>query len=162
MDKESVFKLIEEHYKKRAELSTRRIGRYLSNRANAEDVVQEAYLRMCTYWKSYDPEQSVDKWFGTILNNSIKDFFKADMMHGMSDTMPVEEPAFDNVLNRIEVAELMEIINGKPEDLRKILHLYLIEGFTSSEVGEVVPQSAANVRKIVQRFRDEVADHGRA
>ena len=162
MDKKSVYKLIEDHYREKAELTTRRIGRYLRNRANAEDVVQEAYTRMCAYWKSYDPEQSMDHWFGTILNNSIKAFFKADMLKGMSDDMPNEDPLANRVFDKIEADELMEIINGKSEGIRKILHLYLVEGFTSAEVEEVVPQSASNVRKIVQRFRDEVACHGRA
>ena len=161
MDKEQVYALIEGHYREHHDPTVARIGRYLRHKANAEDVVQEAYYRMCKYWKSYDPEQEVRKWFGTILNNTIKDFFKADLVHGMVGDMPEEDTAPVRVLQRIEIKELIAIIDEKPKNIRTILTLILLQGYTSLETAEQVPESAANVRKIVQRFRQEVAHHGK-
>lgn len=94
MEQQQVYELIETHYREEQPRIVARIGRYLKHRANAEDVVQEAYLRMIKYWKAYDGEQEIGKWFGSILNNTIKDFFKKEMVHGMEVQLPQEEAPF--------------------------------------------------------------------
>ncbi len=153
MTREQVYQLIEEHYREHFDIITRRISRYLGSRYNAEDVLQEAYYRTCKYWDTYDDKQDFKKWFNVILNNSIKDFFKKQILHGMSvDVLP--EIAAVQTLQRIEIGELVKLIEEQEERVCRILKLYLLEGYTSYEVAEIVPESAVNIRKIVERFRN--------
>ncbi len=154
MIREQVYKLIEEHYKENFNRIVRRISRYLNNRHNAEDVVQEAYFRACKYWKSYESEKEFSHWFNIILNNAIKNFFKTNIMQGMGADITLDNTP--HALKCIELKELLGLIENEDERVRRILTLYLVEGYTSVEVGEIVPESAINVRKIVQRFRNEI------
>lgn len=157
MKQPEVYALIEKHFRENSGKMASRIGRYLGHKANAEDVIQEAYLRSCKYWETYDGERPFNQWFGTILNNSIKDFFKKEMLHGMGlDPLP-DEPVGLLPLVTIELKEALALIAQQKENVRDILRMYLIEGHTCNEVAEVVPESASNVRKIVQRFRLEIA-----
>ena len=154
MTKDQVYSLIEGHYAKERDAIVGRVSRYMGSKYNAEDVVQEAYVRMLTYWKAYDPKQAIGKWFSTILTNSIKDYFKKEIVHGMSQDIPPDDMAPVRILQRIELNRLVELIEEQEPRIARILNLHLIEGYTSQEVACLVPESASNVRKITQRFRE--------
>ena len=58
-------RLIEQHADRAFAIARRMTG----NDADAGDVVQEAFLRVMKYMKSYDPTQSFDAWLGQIIRN---------------------------------------------------------------------------------------------
>ncbi len=64
MDAE-IERLIELHSDRAFAIARRMTG----NDADAGDVVQEAFLRVLKYMKSYDPTQSFDAWLGQIIRN---------------------------------------------------------------------------------------------
>jgi len=153
MDKSTVYGLVETHYTDKHDKLVSMVSRYLGSKPNAEDVVQEAYSRTLKYWKAYHPDQGFNTWFGTVLNNAIKDFFKKELLRGMNDDTPVEVASPSQAFQRIQVKELAEMIEGEEKHTANILRLFLLEGYNATEVGQCVPESPTNVRKIVQRFR---------
>jgi RNA polymerase sigma factor (sigma-70 family) len=158
MSKEQVYAAIEAHYREKQATTVSRIAYYLQNKAMAEDVVQEAYLRCCQYWKSYDPGETIAAWFNTILNNSIKDAFKKMMTQGMAHDLPPADAPRSTILDTIELKELLVEIESQPQRVARILHLFLIEGYYSHEIAEIVPENSSTIRKTVQRFRDGLKD----
>jgi len=161
MDKEQFYSLVEEHYKKTFHILSKKLTRYLGNKAVAEDVLQEAYCRLLQYWETYKEDQPFEGWFKTVVNNSIRDHYKKEHLHGMLDDGNLmkeerEEAMLRPFFERIELNSLLETIKNKPYNVRKILTLYLVKGYSSQEVEKVVPESSNNIRKIVQRFRDEI------
>lgn len=64
MDAE-IERLIELHSDRAFAVARRMTG----NDADAGDVVQEAFLRVLKYMKSYDPTQSFEAWLGQIIRN---------------------------------------------------------------------------------------------
>ena len=156
MKKEIVYEQLESHYRANYDRFVARLRRNLNNKYNAEDVVQEAYCRAFKYWSTYDPDKEFDVWFKTVLNNSIKDFFKKEIMHGMSLDVIADDQAPVRMMKRLELKEAFALIEKQEERIRRILVLVLIEGYTSYEVEQVVPESANSIRKIIQRFRDSI------
>ena len=157
MTREQVYKLIEEHCRQRRDMIVRRLSRHFASPHFAEDVVQEAYYRACNYWNTYDPTMLFNTWFSTILNNAIKDFFKEEALHGMG-VMPENTEVDEGLrlLNRMTLEEILQYIAKQPERISRILHLHIIQGYKSEEVARLVPESADNIRKIVQRFRSDI------
>ena len=158
MTRQEFDKLIETHYRKNFATLTKSMSTTGSN-PNAEDIVQEAYMRAIRFWKTYDPSQPFENWFATILRNSISDFFRTEIMHGMvkSEDYWDMDFAIPESFKRIQLQELLKIIDDKDENVKRILTMYLIEGYKSHEIEQVVPESASNIRKIVERFRDEIS-----
>tara|TARA_R100000501_G_C2572409_1_gene78798 strand:+ start:248 stop:718 length:471 start_codon:yes stop_codon:yes gene_type:complete len=154
MEQAEVYDKIEKHFREKNDGIVKKIARHTGNIYNAEDVVQETYYRTCKYWHTFTDGMVFNTWFGTILNNAIKDYFKKEMSHGMSEDLPPDHHAPIRILQRIELSELLADIDEQDERVSRILRLYLLDGYTSKEVAEIVPESAANIRKIVQRFRD--------
>lgn len=58
-------RLIDQHADRAFAIARRMTG----NDADAGDVVQEAFLRVIKYMKSFDPTQSFDAWLGQIIRN---------------------------------------------------------------------------------------------
>ena len=47
--------------------------RLCGNTEEAKELVQEAFYRVLRHWESYDPAQSLENWFLTILRNVYYD-----------------------------------------------------------------------------------------
>ncbi len=58
-------RLIELHADRALAIALRMAG----NRADAEDIVQEAFLRVIKYVKNYDPSHPFEAWLGQIIRN---------------------------------------------------------------------------------------------
>lgn len=151
--REEVYVLIEEHYRKERERYVRFVSKYIQDSTSAEDVVQECYVRACEYWKSYDETVPVGGWIYAILSNCIKEHFNLVYLQGMKLDLPGD--AIYSIYSSIRLKEVIIEINKKPSNISRILNLYLVEGYTSYEVAKVVFETAHNVRKIVQRFKEE-------
>lgn len=155
MEKAEVYNLIDIHFREKYDTLVKKIAVHMGSIHNAEDVIQETYYRACKYWNTFDKTNNLfSTWFATILNNAIKDHFKSEYMHGMSTDILPDLIGETRAFQRIELNQLIKKIEEQEERVSRILRLYLLDGYRSKEIAEVVPESAANIRKIVQRFRD--------
>lgn len=87
---------IEQFYIDNHETYIKRIYRQAGGLANAEDVVQEAFLRALQYSDSYTVREDSDmeKWFNSILRRALVDFKRIETKQGMTsqtDTGETEE-----------------------------------------------------------------------
>lgn len=139
-----MYQLIEEHYRHKR--------RSLRNRGGSNDVIQETYARACKYWSSYDFNSSFDNWISGIFTNAVKGLYELNKKQGMVDNDIV--PGFIPRGKPLKYIQLMEILQKIEDEAHSyILRLSLIDGFTSNEVAQIVPENENNIRQIVYRFR---------
>lgn len=76
---------IEEFYRENCDLYVRRLSRQAGSYSNAEDVVQEAFLRALQYSDSYtiSDNNNLEKWFNSILRRALVDFKRIETKQGM-------------------------------------------------------------------------------
>lgn len=158
MNRQEVYALIEQHYRDNYEDTVKKLSGHTGSSYNAEDIVQTAYMRACEYWNTYDPEQDMNAWIRTIINNSMKDFFRAEILQGMTEGPPNHDGISSAAFHSLELEELLKHIEGKPFGIKRILRMYLIDGYDSQEISKIVPENPANIRKIVERFRNEIQE----
>lgn len=157
MKQEEVYALIEHHYRHHRPAILKAAQNYLGGLANAEDVIQETYMRACQYWHAYDGREEFHTWWSGIYTNCIKRFFNEEALQGMS-LGPRNQEEQEKQTDRITISEVVELIQDKPDRIKKILNLSLIRGLSAPEVAELVPETANSIRKIVHRFRKELPD----
>lgn len=163
MERHEVFKVIEDYYRKnRTNLIKSTYKRAGNSIHNAEDVVQEAFLKACLYWKSYKPEyDSFEQWFIRILGNCCNTFINTERNKGMTlsddriDSLHVFYPSayFTSLLNEIKTD-----INLLPKDKRYVISLILLEEFSPKDVSEIVDINVGTVKTMVYRFKEELKD----
>jgi len=158
MTKEEVYGMIEDHYRGNFEMLTKRMAYGAKSIHNAEDIIQEAYTKALTYWTSYKEGMDFAGWFHVIINNATKDFFNTESLQGMSVDNPPDPIVSPSVLHKMELDEVVQMIEDQPERNATILRLFLLDDYNVKEIAAVVPESGSNIRKIVQRFREGLRD----
>lgn len=131
---------------------------------HAEDAVQEAFVRAMKYEKAAPKEGGVldlARWIGTIVQNAAADIANKERRQGTTKDQYDEEeqngPILDDLSHTNQKYEAVcNEMAEKMEPWNKILPLYFIEGLKSHEVAEIFDVSAANVRKVAQRFKEDM------
>lgn len=131
----------------------------------AEDLAQEAVLRLIKYIDNYDTQQKSEKWkfhlLTTIINNLILDKTKSSRYKRdtPSDAIP---DSFDNsadtesiVINAMEVDRVMAML---PEDQKKLLIERYYYEFTAEELAQRTGLKAGLIRSRTTRINSFVRE----
>lgn len=153
-------RVITDHYKSNFSQLVSRYRQAAGSKHNAEDAVQEAYLRAWKYAKTYDEKLGFNNWFNSILSNCIRDRQKEDILNGMvqENLAPFIDPPRITAIDIVISNEIKQRINALPFKTGYILTMYLFEGYTSKEISEFTEYSTDAIRKIVSRFRAELVE----
>lgn len=144
-----------------------RFGMHLTgNPADADDLVQETYLKAYRFWDKYDQGTNVRAWLFRILKNSFINLYRKrsntpDMVdycettrpvlarHGAADPNNLSDQAFNNLLED----DVSNAVSGLPEDFRTVVILSDIEGLTYEEIAHFVDCPLGTVRSRLHRGR---------
>lgn len=148
---EAIQKHWEANYKQLVKKYTRAAGTVW----DAEDVVQSGYERAIKY---YNPENILDfdPWIGNIIRNALIDHINESrgIIHEELDEYDFEAVSSIHPMQiRVSVEKLISMEN---EDVRPVLELHFLKGYTAKEIYEHNSFSHPNTRKIIQRFRDKL------
>jgi RNA polymerase sigma-70 factor (ECF subfamily) len=115
--------------------------RYTKNEADAVEVLNNGFLKVFKNIQRFNPEKaSLYTWLRTIIVNSCIDFFKArqkEMHHEELDSIcEVHFPA--EAISRIKSTELLELIRQLPPATQAVFNLYVIEGYSHKEIGQML------------------------
>jgi RNA polymerase sigma-70 factor (ECF subfamily) len=140
--------------------SLRRYARaLLRNRADAEDLVQEALARAIGRADSFQAGTNMRAWLFTILHNVHVNQVRSRASR--PDEVPVE--SVENRLTtparqeeRVEVREMMRALDELPDEQRQVLLLVALEGLKYEEVAEMIGVPIGTVMSRLSRGREAV------
>lgn len=116
--------------------------RYAGNRMEAQDVLQEVFVKIYNNIGSYNHEGSFEGWLRRIAVNTSITNYRKNLKHAfqkdVDDLMKSqEEPAtFDDLEYTAE--EMMQCIERLPLGYKTIFNMYVIEGFMHKEISEML------------------------
>ncbi len=140
--------------------------RMTGNTADADDLVQETYLKAYRFWDRYEQGTNIRAWLFRILKNSyINRYRKESKEPGMVDYDEIQnvyssigsgvvrddtpDASFDRMLDDVVSSAVLEL----PEDFRTVVILCDIEGLTYEEIAEFVDRPLGTVRSRLHRGR---------
>ena len=114
--------------------------RYARHRMEAEDIVQDAFIKVFDKVNKFQFKGSFEGWIRRIvINTALKKFNKKSFQNeeiGNEDYIdPIEEP---EVFNTLSVEEIMNLISKLPDGYRIVFNLYAIEGYNHKEIAELL------------------------
>ena len=114
--------------------------RYTVSNMEAEDIMQETFIKIFNHIGRYSPTGSFEGWIKRIAVNTAIEHYRKNRKILLVDELPEEkEPAFDfNIIDKMAAAELTRIINLLPEGYKMIFNLYAVEGYNHREIGEML------------------------
>jgi RNA polymerase sigma-70 factor, ECF subfamily len=134
-----------------------RLGaRMLGSQADAEDVVQDAYVKAYQALRAGRLERGVrvQTWLYRIVTNGSIDALRTRKRRSSSDEMP--DPGYDGAAwaeAHLALRELDDWLRVLPADQRAAVTLKYLEGFTSAEVAEILSTSEGAVEQRLVRAR---------
>ncbi len=130
--------------------------RFLYNTHDAEDSVQEVFIKAYTNMKSFDATRRFSPWLYRIAHNeflnAIRKKYRDPLPFFDPDTLlphPVAPEETDQAVKDKELKELMSSnLNKLPTKYREPLILYYFEGLSYQEISDVmqIPVSTIGVR----------------
>jgi RNA polymerase sigma-70 factor (ECF subfamily) len=114
--------------------------RYAKTRFEAEDVFHEAFVKVFQNIETYQ-QGSFEGWMTRIFVNTSINNFRRNQKHYNHEQHSEENDsgsADEVILSGISAKELMAVIAELPEGYRLVFNMYVVEGYTHKEIGEML------------------------
>jgi RNA polymerase sigma-70 factor (ECF subfamily) len=130
--------------------------RYAPNTYGPSDLLQDSFIKIFGAIKTYDAEKgSIETWMRRIVINTalkkLKRKYIANEVYTLDNIKPIySEP---KVYEKFHEEEIMELIEGLPEGYRQVFNLYVIEGYSHKEIGNLLQIEESSSRSNLSRAR---------
>lgn len=144
-------------YRRYGDLVLGRCRTILRNDADAQDAMQEVFLKVHRFSESFRGESSPSTFLYRVTTTTCLNRIRSRKRRPED---PVEElptlPSTDSVLDTLALRELLEsLLNQGDPKTRECLVYHYVDGMTHDEVGEMVGLSGAAVRKRIAAFKTD-------
>jgi RNA polymerase sigma factor (sigma-70 family) len=116
--------------------------RYAKNKMEAEDVLQEVFVKIYTNIHTYHHDGSFEGWLRRIAVNTSITYYRKNLKHAFQEDIDdVVQHRNDPVqYEDLEYTqeELMGCINKLPVGYKTVFNLYVIEGFMHKEIADML------------------------
>ncbi len=143
--------------------------RLSGNVEESKELVQEAFARILSTWDRYDPSQSFDRYFLTIVKNIYYDYVSRKSSLNLSLDAPInpqngletfadqladrEEPLLERLMRRETAKTVEECLWEISGEYRAILTLCDMEGFSYEQIAQTLGCPLGTVRSRIARAR---------
>lgn len=125
------------------------------NPQDAEDAVQEVFLRLYIRQEPFAAPEYLRHWLIRVTVNVCRDVLKSPWRRRR---VPLEELPETPVFDRPEQGELYREVMGLPEKYRTVLYLFYYEELTVKEIGEVLDLRTTAVTTRLHRARAKLKE----
>lgn len=115
--------------------------RYMSNKMDAEDMLQEGWVKVFKQLKTYNSDKGTFYgWMRKIFVNTNLEFLRKKRLkfEELGDFQFNSHSYESRVVSDMSMQELVKILQVLPNGYRSVFNLYVIEGYTHKEIGEAL------------------------
>lgn len=126
---------------------------YLKNRADAEDVMQEALLKLYTETKTFESPDHERNWLIRVAVNECRKLLRSPWRRRIGS---LDEAAEAPVFDRPAQSELFRQVMALPPKYRAAVYLYYYEGYSVKETAALLGAKASTVQTWLMRARGQL------
>lgn len=130
--------------------------RYAKNQMEAEDVLQEGFIKVFRYLKDYRNEGSLEGWIRRTMVNTAINLYRKKIKYQKDISLDQTEPINneeESAIDKLSAKELLDVIRELPDGYRMVFNLNVIEGYTHREIGEMLNISENTSKSQLSRAR---------
>lgn len=123
---------------------------YAKTKEDAEDVLQNVFLKLLTKRVNFEDEEHIRKWLIRVAVNECNSLWSSFWRKNVEYIDRMEEGiTFQNA----DYSDLYDAIKVLPAKLRIVLHLFYYEGYRTKEIADLLHIREATVRSRLTRAR---------
>lgn len=129
--------------------------RYAKDRAEAEDMLQEGFIKVFNNISRFKHEGSFEGWIRRIMVFTAINIYRyrSRKFQESYDTEDCDAVYDDNVIDQISTKEIVALIQHLPEGYRMVFNLYALEGYSHREIGELLGVAEGTSKSQYSRAR---------
>ncbi len=132
----------------------------LGNREDAEDACQETFIRVYSNLDKFDLQSPFRNWFYTILSNRCLDLLrKRRRFYSFFKKMKEEQTEDTNTQSSVSSQNqplTPKILEGLSPKERVALCLWANEGYSGTEIGQVMKYAPSTARVLLYKARKKI------
>lgn len=114
--------------------------RYANSDMEAEDTMQEIFIKLFTKIGQYKPGGSFEAWIKRVsINYSIEVYRRNKRLVFVESYAGIYESGYDSTsIQKLSAEEITGLINQLPEGYRMVFNLFAVEGYTHKDIAELM------------------------
>jgi RNA polymerase sigma-70 factor (ECF subfamily) len=117
--------------------------RYSKSKAEAEDNLQDGFIRIYKDLHQFNPQKGAFKaWaYRIVINTCLQKIRSRKINYINLDTtgdMQIDVEHNAGIVEELSLQELTELIQGLPDGYRMVFNMYVMDGFSHKEISELL------------------------
>jgi RNA polymerase sigma factor (sigma-70 family) len=115
------------------------VRRYIDQDEQAEEVMNNGYLRAFQKIKQYNFQGSFEGWLRKIVFHAVADYVKQNAKYS-SQIVLVEKDEYvhKDHADKLYYDQLVQLVQALPDATRTVFNMYVMDGFTHKEIGNLL------------------------
>jgi len=130
--------------------------RFARNTLEADDILQEGFIKVFSYLKDFRFEGSLEGWIRKIIVNTAINYYKSkqnEWNETSIDKFASNQAVAEDILDKISVGDLLQLIRELPEGYRLVFNLHVMEGYNHQEIAKILNISENTSKSQLSRAR---------
>ncbi len=134
--------------------------RYTKMQQEAEDILQEAFLKVFNNINNFRKDSSLAYWIKRIVINTALNHQRSKLyLYPMVDISDLNKRSTDDIaLSSLGQKELLEMVKRLPSGCQVIFNLYAIEGYKHHEIADMLDLSEGTSKSQYARAKSLLKD----
>jgi RNA polymerase sigma factor (sigma-70 family) len=114
--------------------------RYTKTRDEAEDILQDSFVKVFHNIQSYNGKGSFEGWIKRIVQNTAINYYRSRLKFqpGENEIEEQGDDSFEKIMGSMDARNIIAILNNMPEGYRLLINLYAIDGYSHSEIASML------------------------
>lgn len=129
--------------------------RYAKDQMEAEDIFQEAFIRVFKYIHQFKFDGSFEGWIRrVVVNTALKSISKKKISFSDSEGYAEVSAKIDSyAYSNLGEDDILKLISQLPEGYKLVFNLYVIEGFSHDEIAKMLKIEPSTSRSQLVKAR---------
>jgi len=131
--------------------------RYVNNRADAQDLLQDAFVAIHRDLKQFNADKGELKYWArkVVVNVCLQKLRKKSPLNAFEELSEIKETltTTTNAIDNLSMKELLALIVRLPKGYRTIFNLYVIDGYNHREIAELLGISSNTSKTQLMKAR---------
>lgn len=121
---------------------------YLKNQVDAEEVVQETFIKLLNTNKEFNDHNHEKAWLITVASNHCKNILK----HSWFKRVVCVDELSQYTTDDIQLGIIEDVLN-LPYKYKSVIYLYYYEGYSINEISKILDLKVSTVKSNLHRGR---------
>jgi RNA polymerase sigma-70 factor (ECF subfamily) len=134
--------------------------RYAANAEEAEDILQEGFIKIFKKLDSFRSEGSFEGWIRRIfVNTAIEHFRRKKYLQPVTEKEETSiEGKYVTVLDSLAERDMLGLVQQLSPGYRTVFNMYVVEGYTHKEIADMLGISEGTSKSQLSRAKTILQD----